>query len=240
MKTKRLIPASKSFVTLNMAASIDGKIATVKRGFVKLGSDYDSARMAEIRAEADAVVMGAKTFAAYPKTLRVRPLALQKKRIKQGLSPQPATVVVSGRLSIVASPAFDHDNEVRRIVFCSANAPKAPWRRLLSVGVEVIPWPGRRPNPRFILRKLAQLGFQRVLLEGGGELNASFFEARLVDRIYLTLCPVLLGGRESPTIFSGQGFEYRKRENWQLLACRRKRDELYLIYERGARVGEKR
>ena len=57
----------KIFVTLNMASTIDGKIAPARRGFVKLGSAYDSQRMGEIRAEADCVVMGARTFLAYPK-----------------------------------------------------------------------------------------------------------------------------------------------------------------------------
>lgn len=221
-------------VSINMAATIDGKIAGKERGFVKLGSDYDSKRMSEIRAEHDAIVMGARTFQAYPKPLLVRGKELLEKRMREGLSPQPATVVVSGRLSLPRSAAFEDATEYRRIVFCSSSASPVVKARLERAGVQVIQWPGRRPAPRFILDRLRALGFPRVLLEGGGELNATFFEAGLVDRIFLTLCPSVLGGRESPTIFEGRGLPMPRRQIFALDELKRVGDELYLEYRRRA------
>ena len=223
----------KIFVTLNMASTIDGKIAPARRGFVKLGSAYDSQRMGEIRAEADCVVMGARTFLAYPKPLKLNQPKLVKARIRKGEAAEPVTVVISSRLDIPRNTPFELAKDFPRIIFTSEKAPHAARARLEKNGVHVIVAPGTRPQSKFILNSLALLGFQRILLEGGGELNSGFFEADLVDRIYLTLCPSLLGGSEAPTIFEGKGFlDVEKRSQWKLHSCVRKKDELYLIFDR--------
>src|SRR5205807_3157003 len=46
-------------------------------------------------------------------------------------------------------------------------------------------------------------GVKRLLCEGGGELNGSLFRAGVVNQIYLTLCPLILGGRNAPTAADG-------------------------------------
>lgn len=221
------------FLSINMASTIDGKIAPASRGPVKLGSAYDSRRMSELRAEADGVVMGAGTFRAYPKPLKVRFPALIRARIRRRQPEQPATVIISSRLDLPKRVTpFEQAHEVRRIVFTTRRAPAGKRTRLERAGVEVIVAPGARPSPRFVLKKLASLGFRRVLLEGGGEVNASFFEAGLVNRIYLTLCPSLLGGSTAPTIFDGRGFAFRERSFWRLREARKRGHEIYLIYDR--------
>jgi len=49
---------------------------------------------------------------------------------------------------------------------------------------------------------------QRLLCEGGGELNDALFRAGLVDELHLTLCPRVIGGRLAPTIADGLGFAH--------------------------------
>jgi riboflavin biosynthesis pyrimidine reductase len=44
---------------------------------------------------------------------------------------------------------------------------------------------------------------QRLLCEGGGELNNALFRAGLVDEIHLTICPKIFGGQTAPTIADG-------------------------------------
>lgn len=230
--------------SINMASSIDGKIATDKRGAVKLGSNFDTQRMREIRGEHDAIVMGAGTFAVHPYVLEINDKKICKKRRQRGFTHEPATVIISTKLNFPSHTPFEKylnqdrsELPTRRIIICGNGAPQNRIRRLTKSGVEVIQLKGAQVGAKSIAGVLKKCGFKRVLLEGGGELNASFLEAKLVKKIYLTLCPILIGGRGSPTIFEGKGFSMvgapkGRFPKFRLKECRRVKNELYLIFTR--------
>lgn len=220
-------------VSINMAMSMDGKIATKSRGPVKLGSDYDSRRMAEIRAEHDAVINGASTFKAYPKPLAVDGEDLLAARAKRGQAPQPITAIVSSALDIPRGTDWEKASGFDRWAFCGANADAGTVASLEAAGVKVVRGAGARPDPAEILDAFRRAGVKSVLLEGGGEFNASFLEKGLVDVIHLTLVPILVGGAESPTWCEGVGFPKGAFPRFELAECRNVDGELYLTYRRG-------
>jgi riboflavin-specific deaminase-like protein len=219
-------------VSMNMAMSLDGKIATRARGPIKLGSKLDSRRMAEIRALHDAVINGAATFAAYPFPLSVEGRDLIAQRTRKGQAPQPISAVSSSRLQIPLGTPWEKAREIRRWIFCGREAPLARVRALEKGGVEVKRCRGLRPGPKEILAAFAAVGARNLLLEGGGEFNSAFFEAGLVNRVYLTLTPLLIGGAESPTWFEGKGFAKGHFPRFRLVECRPEGHEIYLVYER--------
>lgn len=220
------------FVSMNMAESLDGKIASFERGPAKLGTAYDSKRMLEIRAEQDVVVMGARTFEAYPKPLLVKSAALRRARQKRRQTAEPATAIVSSRLDFKANTPWEMAKGVLRLVFCGRHASRKAILRLRKNGVYVVVCRGERPSADEILQEFAKIGFRRILLEGGGEFNAIFFKQDLVDRLYITLCPLLIGGATAPSFFEGQGLKKTQFLRWRLKEYRPKKNELYLIYER--------
>lgn len=222
----------KIFVSTNVASTLDGKIAPANRGAVKFSSPYDSRRMSEIRAEVDCVMMGATTYRAYPRPLLVGIPALVRKRAKQGLTPQPATVIVSSRLDLPRGTRFEKAESVRRIIFTTKKSPAKARARYEKLGIEVVVAPGKRPSAAFMLRELEKRGLPRVLVEGGGELLSAFFETDLVDRIFLTICPTVLGGKDAPTMSEGKGLTLENRAHFRLKECRRRGHELYLVYDR--------
>lgn len=217
-------------VSINMAMSMDGKIATPARGPVKLGSEQDSRRMAEIRAVQDVVINGASTFKAYPFPLVVKGSALIAQRKKRGLPPQPASAIVSSRLDIPRSTPWEKAVEVERWAFCGSKAPRARVESLREAGVIVVQSRKARPGPKEILAAFKKAGKKNVLVEGGGEFNASFLELGLVQQIHLTLVPLLVGGAESPTWCEGAGFAKGKFPRFRLAECKNIRGELYLTY----------
>jgi riboflavin-specific deaminase-like protein len=81
-----------------------------------------------------------------------------------------------------------------------------------------------------LLRRLHERGVARLLVEGGGELNWHFVREGLVDELYLTLAPALLGGRAAPTLLEGDGFTMAGRSRLRLLAVEREGDELFCRY----------
>jgi riboflavin-specific deaminase-like protein len=218
-------------VSVNMAMSMDGKIATKARGPMKLGSAYDSRRMSEIRAAHDAVINGSSTFRAYPYPLHVKDEDLVRERRARGQLPQPISAVVSSRLYMPRKTPWEREVTHERWVFCGREASAARIRSLEKSGVRVIKTRGRRPSPQEILAAFEDAGAKRVLVEGGGEFNASFLEQGLVDKIHLTLTPVVIGGKDSPTWCEGLGFPNGKFPRFHLSELRREGDELYLTYD---------
>lgn len=219
-------------ISINMAMSMDGKIATKARGPVKLGSDYDSRRMAEIRAEHQAVINGASTFAAYPKPLSVEGDDLLFQRRAKGWPDQPISAVVSSQLKIPRGTPWEKAKGFDRWIFCGKDASVKLQKSLELMGVKVIRGRAARPQPQEIIKAFAKAGAEKVLLEGGGEFNASFLEQGLVDQIFLTVVPILVGGSESPTWCEGKGFLKGKFPRFQLVECRNVDGELYLHYRR--------
>jgi riboflavin biosynthesis pyrimidine reductase len=70
---------------------------------------------------------------------------------------------------------------------------------------------------------------KNVLVEGGGELMAAFLEAKLLNEIYVTLTPWVLGGKNNPTLVGGPGLS-----EWsalKLLKQKKLKDEIYLHYK---------
>ena len=79
-------------------------------------------------------------------------------------------------------------------------------------------------------RMLSDRGIGRLLVEGGGEVNMAFWEAGLVDEVYLTLCPVVIGGSTAPTAADGTGFASDRFRKLRLIESRRVGQELFLRY----------
>jgi riboflavin biosynthesis pyrimidine reductase len=74
-------------------------------------------------------------------------------------------------------------------------------------------------------------GVKKLLCEGGGELNASMFERGLVDELYLTICPVIFGGRNAPTLADGTGIErLSDARRFKLKRSERVGDELFCVF----------
>ena len=58
-----------------------------------------------------------------------------------------------------------------------------------------------------LMKLLAQKDFNSILIEGGGEINSSAFAAKIVDRIFAFISPILVGGQQAPTPIGGKGVD---------------------------------
>ena len=222
------------FISVNMCSSIDGKIASKKRTSIHMGTPYDRKRMREIRKDQDAVIMGNSTFRVHPYILSVGK-KWQSYRKKKKLSMEPATVLLSSSLSLPRTSSWEKASHVERLVFCGKKNSKSRRQSLEKNGVRVFVSSTVRPKASSVVRRLHALGYKNILLEGGGELNGSFFEEDLVDRIYLTLAPYIVGGADSPTICDGIGFSLSSVPKWKLKEYKKYGNELYLVYDRHSR-----
>lgn len=184
-------------VVLKMAASLDGKIAT-REGETRWISGPVSRRLVHsLRAESDAVLVGASTAAADDPALT-----------SHGAGRDPLRVVIDPRLRLPPRLALFNDGKAPTLVVTATHAPVARERALLRRGVDVFRVPARKGRIQLAtaLTALAERGIAQLLVEGGGETAWHFIEAGLVDEVVFFLAPLLIGGRTAPTPVGGEGF----------------------------------
>jgi riboflavin-specific deaminase-like protein len=155
-------------------------------------------------------------------------------RAKQGLAEHNLRVIVTGSGSLdLSAPIFQtHFSPI--IVLTTQRLRKTRLEQLRKVAAEVKIVGEKEVNFPAALRWLrTKWGVKRLLCEGGGELNAAMFQADLVDEIHLTVCPMIFGGRNAPTIADGQGFpRLAQAKQFKLKALRPWKGELFTVFAR--------
>jgi 2,5-diamino-6-(ribosylamino)-4(3H)-pyrimidinone 5'-phosphate reductase len=214
------------FVLINMAMTADGKITSAAREYPRFASLEDRRRMDLLRAEADAVLVGAGTLRADNPDLRVRDAEARARRAALGKPAALARVAVSASGRLDGASRFLDDDGAARIVATREGAPEATLAAL-GAGIEVWRAGRARVDLRALLARLAERGVERLLVEGGGELNWELVRDDLVDELYLTLAPALLGGRDAPTPVEGPGLTMERQRRLRLVSVERAGDELF-------------
>ena len=186
-------------VTAKAAMSLDGKIAT-RTGDSRWITSKASRREAhKLRASVDAVMVGANTVIRDDPQLTVRHGVPGK---------QPLRIVVDTRGRVSMNSVFLHHKHRKRTIAVTTMLSSVRWRRsLAALGVEVlvVGRKGGRVDLRAALKALGQRNITSVLVEGGGELLGSLFDARLVDKVAFFYAPIVIGGREAITVVAGAG-----------------------------------
>jgi 5-amino-6-(5-phosphoribosylamino)uracil reductase len=234
-EARREVPSWRPFVTMNVAESVDGKIAPVDGGKINFGGAEDRMQMELLRAEADGVLIGGGTLLAEDPPLLIRDPSIRDRRLSAKGRPHPLNITVCSSLPAqLASMSYFLNPETEKVVFTTGrSAPELVETAARFARVEVVPLdPSGRVDVAEVVRRLPPLGVRHLLLEGGGELNFSMFEAGLVDEVYITVCPFLFGGRTAPTPLDGAGFP---RDRVRKLALKSHRvgahGELFLRYD---------
>jgi riboflavin-specific deaminase-like protein len=195
-------------VTLHYAQSLDGRIAT-RKGAARWISGPESTRFAhELRAAASAVVIGSGTALADDPLLTVRHVE----------GPQPLRVVLDARARLPLDAKLVTDRTSPTIV---ASCTQTRLGDRLEQWV-VPPGPaGEGVDLLAVLGRLVARGVTSVLVEGGGRVLTAFLRAGFVDRIILTIAPIVLGAGVEAVGDLGidrldQALRFSPRRTWQL------------------------
>jgi diaminohydroxyphosphoribosylaminopyrimidine deaminase/5-amino-6-(5-phosphoribosylamino)uracil reductase len=200
------------FVAVKWAMTLDGKIATRTGSSYWVTGEAARARVARLRAQSGAVLVGVGTILADDPQLTVRPHSLQPADAHEleGLpARQPLRVVLD---SLARTPpaarVIAGGLPGKTLVMVTPEAPSDRCRALEERGAEVVAVPGQegRVHPRVALQMLAERDVTSVLVEAGGTLAGALFEARLVDQVYAFIAPKLVGGASALTPLEGQGY----------------------------------
>ncbi len=182
-------------VTLKMATTLDGRIATrAGRGQWITGDDARR-RVHLMRAQNDAVMVGIGTALADNPRLTCRLPGLEER--------SPIRIVADGRLQLpLTSPLVAGARDVPTWIVTRTGGEPRRLDAFRECGVEILemrPDDGGRPSMPQAMTALAKRGVTRLLVEGGGVLAASLLGAGLVDRLEWFRAPLVLGGDGVPS-----------------------------------------
>ncbi len=191
------VTTGRPFVTLKVAATLDGKIATAKGESRWITGPAARTAVHRLRAQSDAVLVGIGTVLADDPSLTVRT------GHTGGRAPLRIVLDPSLRIPLRAKVLTDAKAPTLIVTTKSGSAGK---RAVLSRrGTEVLVLPTRRSRVSWdgLLRALGRRGVSSLLIEGGAEVNASALRQRAVDRVLFFLAPTILGGRDAISAIGG-------------------------------------
>jgi riboflavin-specific deaminase-like protein len=224
--------SSRPRVIVNMAMSLDGKVTSTSREPVAFTSQEDRQRLVALRAESDAILVGAGTLAIdRHQTLGVTDSRLRRMRRQRDQPEHPLRAIVSGRLNLPTALPLLRNPISPVIIACTRKAP-VQRRQSFSKRARVIVCGSREVNlHQFISLLAADYGVRTIVCEGGPTLNDALFRAGLVDELFLTIIPRLVGGQDAPTLVDGLGFRRLKgASRGRLISCERGKQEWFLHY----------
>jgi len=223
------------YVLVNMAMTADGKITTVNRAGASFGSGHDHEHLLALRATADAVLAGARTVDLAPVNLGPGPARFRQSRISNGLAEYNLRIIVSGNGTLNPQADIFRHRFSPILILITERASTAKRRRLSMLADELKICGRSEVDFRRAFGWLRdKWGVNRLLCEGGGELNDALFRAGLVDELHLTVCPKVLGGRNAPTIADGSGFRrLASAFRLRIKSFQRIGDEIFAVFGKG-------
>ncbi len=192
------------YVTVKAAMTLDGKIATASGESKWITGRQARDHAMRLRRGADAILVGINTVLADDPSLTVRPA---RKGAGVAAAPRLRRIILDAcaRTPLTARVVSDPWPNLTTIVVGRA-APRARADALAKrVGVMRVPSRGGLISLRWLLRKLGGERVTHLLVEGGGEVNASFLLGGLAQRIAFYYAPKVLGGRTSRKSVAGLG-----------------------------------
>lgn len=190
------------YTLLSCGMSLDGFLDDASERRLLLSNDDDFDRVDEVRAGADAILVGATTVRNDDPRLQIRCRDRVVRRRAAGRAPQPLKVTVTNRAKLDPEARFFTVGDQPKLVYCASDTVAMAAEHLSRVATVV---DGGRPvRMRRVSEDLHARGVRRLMVEGGGEVHTQFLSEGLADELRLVVAPLFVGQREA-TRFVGPG-----------------------------------
>jgi diaminohydroxyphosphoribosylaminopyrimidine deaminase / 5-amino-6-(5-phosphoribosylamino)uracil reductase len=185
------------FVTLKIAQTLDGKIATASGESKWITGENARAEGHRLRNDNDAILVGINTILKDNPSLTTR--------IPRGRD--PIRVIVDSKLRIpLKAKVITQRSSAKTCIATLDTMPKDKLVKLLDAGAEIFLARGRegRVDLAYLMKMLGGFGITSVLIEGGAEVNASALKAGIVDKVVMFIAPMLMTGVDSLCCIGGK------------------------------------
>ncbi|MEV0066102.1 dihydrofolate reductase family protein [Amycolatopsis sp. NPDC050768] len=182
-------------VLLSVATSVDGAIDDTTPDRLLLSNAEDFDRVDQVRAESDAILIGAGTIRADNPRLLVNSEERRAERVRAGKPAYPLKVTVTASGDVDPEWKFWHHGGEKLVYTTESGAPAA--RERLGQLAEVVAL-GPEVDFGALLDDLGSRGIRRLMVEGGGQIHTAFLSQRLADEIHLAIAPLVVGAAAAP------------------------------------------
>lgn len=190
----------KPFITLKMATTLDGKIATATGESQWITSEESRLDVHYLRHQQDAILVGVNTVLKDNPSLTTR--------LPEGQGKNPIRVILDSKLRTPEEAKILNTHEAPTWIFVNRSVEQEKIRRYEQRGARIFQTLDEgQISLHYVLELLGQEQISSLLVEGGGMINASFLKEGLVNKVVQYIAPKLIGGEKAPSSFRGSGFE---------------------------------
>ena len=228
--------SERPYVTLSCAMSIDGYLDGAEAGRLSMSNAADLDRVDAVRAEHDAIMVGASTVRRDDPRLLVKSAERRRQRESAGLPSSPTKVTVTSTGDLPVDAEFFTTGDVPRLVYC----PQPRARRLQArIGgrAEVVALGDRVTMDRVLDDLGSERGVGRLMVEGGGRVLTQFLADDLADELHLVIAPFFVGEARAPRVVTPARFPWTAARRAELADTRQIGDVVLLRYALSSRFG---
>lgn len=188
----KYITTKAPFVTLKIASTLDGKIATAAGESKWITSEKSREYVHRLRSMTDAIMVGIGTVLKDDPFLTVR---LKSKQPAARNLRQPIRIVVDSRLKIPLEANLLDTRDARTIIATTKSAGKKRVKQIEDAGAEVIIIDSKdgHVDLKKLVKEIGKRGITNILIEGGSRLTASAVKERIIDKVLIFYAPIFLG-----------------------------------------------
>ena len=225
--------ADRPYVLLSCGMSVDGYIDSVAEPRLALSNEADFDRVDAVRAESDAILVGAATVRNDNPRLLVRSESRRRQRLDRGQRPSPikVTLTCSGKLDACAE--FFAAGEAEKLVYCARTNYADARDRLGSVATVIDA--GEQVDVGWLCADLHRRGVRRLMVEGGGTTHTQFLTADVADELHLVIAPFFVGDSRAQRFVNDGNFPWHPHRRATLAGVRQIGDVVLLRYALSSR-----
>lgn len=218
------------FIFINSAMSADGKLSTKEKNQVRISGKLDFERVDELRAQADAIIVGIGTVLSDDPSLTVKSPERKAARKAIGKSENPARIIVDSAARTPPNADIFRKGDGIRIIAVSNAAPAENIEKLEKKALVIRTGTDKVDLPE-LAGKLKEMGINILMVEGGATLNWGMLSAGLVDEIYTFIGNLIIGGATAPTFTDGDGFSEAELLDLELISSEKIEDGILLKWK---------
>ncbi|MGI5349459.1 RibD family protein [Streptomyces sp. CA-250714] len=215
------------YVTLSVATSIDGYIDDTSPSRLLLSNADDFGRVDQVRADSDAILIGAGTMRADNPRLLVNSEERRAAREAAGKPAYPLKVTVTKTGDLERELKFWHHGGEK--VAYTTDAAQDKLRERLKGLADVVST-GEDLDFGALLDDLGERGIQRLMVEGGGHVHTAFLSQDLVDEIHLAVAPLVVGQADAPRFLHPADYPWASTRRMRLAEARPIGDVVFMRY----------
>lgn len=224
---------TRPFFFTNFVTTIDGKVQIEVDGktpYWPIGSKFDFETLQNLRAHSDLLIHGKDTALTTRTIDGLYSPEFRTKRKSFGKEKDLLYAVCSNHPDDQLVPSLSNSAGAKPIIITNKHVKISEELKnqvvLLQAGEEKV-------DLKQLSDQLFQMEFKTILMEGGPHLLGSFLAADLIDEVFLTISPKIIGNKEKIALTLVEGYLFKPEEvkNLELLSFEKHENELYLRYQ---------